>query len=94
MVTIIFFFKSTAEYSNLSFVVSKDSQPILCSVVACSCLDGDANGIRLIPEENMEITSFPYDVSVKVHCPSRLLIIFIRNQDLGFRKRDVDVSAL
>jgi hypothetical protein len=52
------------------------------------------NGIRLIPEENMEITSFPYDVSVKVHCPSRLLIIFIRNQYLGFRKRDVDVSAL
>ena len=42
----------------------------------------------------MEITSFPYDVSVKVHCLSRLLIIFIRNQDLGFRKRDVDVSAL
>ena len=42
----------------------------------------------------MEVTSFPYDVCVRVHCPSRLLSIFIRNQDLGFRKRDVDVSAL
>ena len=43
---------------------------------------------------HVENPFFPYDVSVKVHCPSRLLIIFIRNQDLGFRKRDVDVSAL